>query len=219
MASVTATPDYGVASEGEKIVVTGEGFKANTAVTVAIPELGITEVLTTDYGGYFSTDKYAKHAGGVLTVAGATVPTAAQTLTIGAVTYTWRAAVTTTANEILIGDDAPACLANLKAAINLDTSLGAVYGSATVVHPTVHAGELTSTTLTLQAKTGGTGGNSLASTSTTTSWTFGGATLANGAAAGSTDPLSIRPETTKPFTVTATDGTNSASTSVKVWTK
>jgi hypothetical protein len=211
-ASLTLTPQSGGQPQavGEKLLIEGQDFKASTVVAVTLMEIGVTYSIASDAGGYFSSDAWAAKAGAKLTVTGNAV--AAETVTIGAVTYTWRASVTTTANEVLVGADAATSLANLKAAINLDTSLGAVYGSATVVHPTVHAGELTATTLTLQAKTGGTGGNSLASTETMTVGSFGGATFASGAAAGTTNPFVYMPESTRPITVSANDSNGNTAT-------
>lgn len=66
-------------------------------------------------------------------------PVAAQTITLGPTTYTFRAAVGATANEVLIGANASATYANLKAACNLEAGAGTLYGSATVLNPTVTA--------------------------------------------------------------------------------
>jgi len=113
----------------------------------------------------------------------ATIPTNNDTVTIGAVTYTFKTALSgggTVANEVLLGANAAAALTNLKAAINLTAGAGTTYGSGTVIHPTVVAGTLTATTLLLTAITAGTGGNSLVSTETSTHLSFAGGTFSGG---------------------------------------
>ena len=104
------------------------------------------------------------------------------TVTIDARTYTFKTALTPAANEVLIGTDAAASLANLKKAINRWGTPGTEYGAATTVHPTVEASTITSTTLLVLAKTPGTAGNAIVTTkvAVTLSWTAG--TLASGAA-------------------------------------
>ena len=221
MATVTCTPSE--ARIGQEVVVEGVDFTPSTLATMSISSPNgnqgiLASEANTDSSGAVATVDQANYAQTVLTVAGATIPTAAQTITIGAVTYTWRAAPTTVANEVKIGADAPTSLANLKAAINADAGSGSLYGSGTVVHPTVRAGIITGTTLALTAKTGGTGGNSLASTSTTTSWTFTGATFANGAAVTAIDPFHFIPSAPGIWTISVTDGSITASTTLKVFT-
>jgi hypothetical protein len=216
MATVTCTPSE--ARVGEEVVVEGKDFTPSTLATMTIKSpngnQGIySSEANTDASGEVATVDQANFAAATLTLTGNAV--AAETVTIGAVTYTFRTSVSTTANEVLIGATASATLDNLKSAINLDGS--AVYGSATVVHPTVHAGAKTATTLVLSAKTGGTGGNSLASTETMTNGSFGGATFANGAAVTAIDPFHFVPSVPGVYTVSVSDGTLSASTTLKVW--
>lgn len=217
MASLSYTPAQ--PSEGEVISVVGEGFAAATVVTISIPELGIQSEITTDIAGFFGTDDIADHALTTLTSTGVNV-TADDTVTIGAVTYTFKSAPTTGANEVKIGADAEASLANLKKAINLTGVSGTDYGSATVIHPTVTAGVATATTLKLFAKTGGTGGNSLASTEVATTLSFPGATFNSGTpgtAATGVSAMLFAPERPGTYLVKATDGTNTAQTNVQVW--
>jgi hypothetical protein len=60
---------------------------------------------------------------------------AAETVTIDGTVYTFRAAVSTTADEVLIGADANACAVNLAHAINATPAQsGTLFGSATVAH-------------------------------------------------------------------------------------
>lgn len=117
---------------------------------------------------------------GTLTSDG-TIPTANDTVTVGGVTYTFKASVTTTANEVDLGANAAEALANLKAAINADPAgSGTLYGSATVENPLVEATTLTSTTLVVQSKVTGAIGNLIPSTETSTHLSWGAATLASG---------------------------------------
>src|SRR3954468_18909774 len=99
------------------------------------------------------------YASGTVTSSGVNV-TANDTVTIGSVTYTFKASVTTTANEVLIGASAAATLSNLKDAVNKVTAgSGVTYGSLTVVNPDVVGTTLTTTVLTLVSKVPGTVGN------------------------------------------------------------
>jgi len=216
MATITATPSS--LSEGKPVVISGSGFDASTVVKVSVPALSFESEIVSDAAGFFGTDDIADHATALLT-SDATNVTADDTVVIGSVTYTFKAAPTTVANEVKIGADAAATLANLKKAINLTGVSGTDYGSATVIHPTVTASTLTATTLLLYAKTGGTGGNSLASTEGSTHLAFGDTVFAGGSAASGVSAVIITPNDEGTYTVTATDGTNSASTSFVVWTK
>lgn len=207
---------------GSQVILDGDGFAASTKVTVTIQE-GHGEVdtldIVTDASGSFSLADEADPAVTTLTSDGTNV-TANDTVTIGAVTYTFKAAVTTTANEVKIGADAAATLQNLKDAINL-TGTTAQYGSLTVIHPTVSAGAITATTLLLFAKTGGTGGNSLTSTEASTHLSFPGATFNSGtpgAAATGRNALVLTPSVPGVYTFSATDGTSTATATAQVFT-
>lgn len=119
---------------------------------------------------------------GTITASGVAV--AAETITIGGVVYTWRAAITAAspANEIKIGAAATNSLDNLKDAINGTSSVGAPgteYSQATVRHPHVTAGAKDATTLVV-ASTNTNSSGSLATTETMTNWAWGAATLSAG---------------------------------------
>lgn len=202
---------------GDAVAITGSGFLADTVVLVTIPEHGEAFETVSDAAGGISSDDLADRAIATLT-SDATNVTADDTVTIGAVTYTFKAAPTTGANEVKIGTTAALTLANLKAAINQTGTSGTDYGSGTVIHPTVTAGALTATTLRLYAKTAGTGGNSLTSTEASTHLAFGGVVFAGGAASTGVSALLYTPTQATPFTVNATDGTNTATATVRVWT-
>jgi hypothetical protein len=112
------------------------------------------------------------------------VAVAGETVSVGNVTYTWRAAITAAspANEIKIGAAATNSLDNLKDAINGTASVGAPgseYSQATKRHPNVTAGTKTATTLIIAATNTNADGV-LATTETMTNWAFTGATLSAG---------------------------------------
>lgn len=215
VAAITTTPAE--VQVGDTVDIDGTGFLPSTKITLSIVEHGETLETNSDASGEFNSQVIPAKAVGTLTSDGTNV-TAADTVVVGSVTYTFRASVGVTANEVLIGANASATLDNLKSAINADGNT-AVYGSATVVNPTVGAGAKTATTIVLFAKTGGTGGNALATTETSTHLSFGAATLGGGAAATGNNPLLFVPTGNVPFTVQATDGTNTATKTVRVFSE
>ncbi len=127
-------------------------------------------------------------ASGTLTFSG--VGTVADTITIGSVTYTLRAAPTTVANEVKIGATATETAANLVAAINGAAGSGTTYGSLTTAHPDVTA-SAAAAVVTVTAKNGGTAGNSIATTETGTGTSFGAAALAGGTVTPATRAIGI----------------------------
>jgi flagellar hook-basal body protein len=142
---------------------------------------------TTWGGGAFDVSDLAGGSVGVqatatLTVPAATQPTAGQTVTVGATTYTFAAAITgqSTADTVLIGPDVTHTLANLAGAINASTtngqSAGTTYGTGTVANTSVSATGSDATTVTLQAVQSGVAGNTIAASTT---WTGGGVTAAD----------------------------------------
>lgn len=120
----------------------------------------------------------AAAAAGTLTSTGVNV-TDGDTVTLGAVTYRFKDTMAQ-ANDVKRGSDAATTLANLKKAINATGTAGTEYFAGTVVHPTIIAGAITSTTLAVAARVKGTAGNSLASTETAATLSFGAAALAGG---------------------------------------
>lgn len=115
---------------------------------------------------------------GTLTAAG--VATDTQTIVVGGKTYTTQTALTNVDGNVLIGANAAATLANLKAAINLSAGAGTTYAAATTANPLVVANTLTATTLQIIARIAGAIGNLIGTTETQTNWSFGGAVLASG---------------------------------------
>lgn len=118
----------------------------------------------------------------VLTCDG-TVPTAADTVTIGGQVYTYRAAVGATANEVLLGAaGGTEAMTNLYNAINVGTGSGVTYGSATVANAYVTATNPTAATVKVTSKVPGTVANfiSCAEASTHLSWAGAATALAGG---------------------------------------
>lgn len=112
------------------------------------------------------------YAGGTI-VSDATVPTAADTVTVGGQVYTFRASVATTANEVKIELTAAATLQNLYDAINGTASAGV--GSLTVANPDVVAVAVSATVVTVKAKVPGTVGNFIPLTESGTHTSIGSA--------------------------------------------
>lgn len=218
MASLTLTPTE--ANVGQLVAVVGDDFAQSTKVTIKVVAPsnngGFESDITADAAGQVSSTDTADQAIALLTSNGTDV-SVNDTVTIGSLTYTFKAAPTTVAREVKIGGTAALSLANLKKAINLTGISGTDYGSATVIHPDVRAGDITATTLQLIAKVGGTAGNSLASTKVAATLSFGGATFSGGAAAGSIGTFRFAPTVPGLWRISATDGTDTATASLRVW--
>lgn len=120
---------------------------------------------------------------------------AAETVVVGGKTYTFRAALTPTANEVLIGGSATESHRNLKAAVNQEAGAGTLYAAATTQNPDVECTSATATTNVFAARYTGTAGNSIVSTETCANASFGGATFASGT--DSTATLAANAPTTK----------------------
>lgn len=118
---------------------------------------------------------------GTLTSTGVNV-TLGNTVTINGIVYTF---VTTpaAAYEVKRGASAAASLVNLKSAINADPNglATGLYGRDTEVNPYVAATTIAATTLLVQAKQYGVGGNSITTTEVAATLSWGAATLASGA--------------------------------------
>jgi hypothetical protein len=115
---------------------------------------------------------------GTLTSSG--VFTDTQTVVVGGKTYTTQTSLTNVDGNVLIGANAAATLANLKAAINLGAGAGTVYATAMTENAHVKATTLTATTLKVVSRVPGAIGNLIATTETQTNASWGGAVLASG---------------------------------------
>ncbi len=123
-----------------------------------------------------------------LTLAGNAV--ANETVTIGSTVYTWKASVTTTANEVKIGGTATVSCTNLVSAINATAAdSGTLWGSLTAAHPSVTAVRVSDTVvLTPNAANEGPNGNLIATTETMTNGSFAALTMTGGGATASAVP-------------------------------
>ncbi len=137
-------------------------------------------IATQTISGTITDYSSAVKASGTLTLTDVIV--ADETVVIDDKTYTFKATLTNTDGYVKLGADNSESLRNLVRAINLGSGAGSMYALATVVHPTVTAIQAGSNVVTITAKTGGTAGNSLATTETLTNGAFGAATLAGGVA-------------------------------------
>ena len=108
-------------------------------------------------------------ATGTLTFTG--VATAEDTVTIGGVVYTFKAAPAA-ANEVALGADASGSAANIAAVINGTDGLSNPHAA---VSASAAAG-----VVTVDARINGAGGNSITTTETSASASFGAATLESG---------------------------------------
>lgn len=103
------------------------------------------------------------------------------TVTIGSTVYRFKDTMAA-AYDVQIGADADASLLNLIKAINGSGTAGTHYYTGTVAHTQVTAAtSVTSNAFAVTAIYTGTGGNSIASTDTATTLSWGAATLASGA--------------------------------------
>jgi len=114
-------------------------------------------------------------------------PTATKTVTVGASTYTFVAALSGAANEVLVGANTSATLANLTNAVNAGPGAGVAYGVGTVANASVKAVSAASTVTftSIVSGVGGVGppltGNSIVSTTNDANLGFSnGATLSGG---------------------------------------
>lgn len=126
----------------------------------------------------------ATHATSVLT-SDATQPSAAETVTIGATVYTFRADPTA-AYDVRIGATVTQTLQNLRKAINATGAAGYDYGIGTLVHPDVVSSASDATTVTVWGRVAGTSLNTKATTETSAHLSWPDTTLGGGT--GASDP-------------------------------
>ena len=103
-------------------------------------------------------------------------PAATDTVTIGTTTYTYIA-VLASAYDVLVGGTRAASIANLVAAINDSGVEGTNYGTGTAAHTSVSAVDNVDDTVTVTARTPGSAGNSIPTTTSEVDITFGATTL------------------------------------------
>lgn len=107
-------------------------------------------------------------------------PSDGETITIGAIVYTWKDIVVS-ANDVFADVSFANAVDNLAAAINRTGTPGVEYGVGTVAHPQVTA-VAASPIVTVTSKEAGTPSNSIVTTETMTNgvWTNGDTTLLGG---------------------------------------
>jgi len=107
--------------------------------------------------------------------------TATKAVAVGGKTYTFVAALSGAANEVLIGGNTAATLSNLAAAVNGGAGAGVAYGVGTTANANVSA-SATASTVVFTALVAGVAGNAITSTTTDANQGFSnGGTLAGGA--------------------------------------
>lgn len=132
--------------------------------------------MTLYYG--FSADIADEFAGEVLTLTGNILNT--QTVTIGVKVYTFQDTLTDVDGNVHIGATASDTIDNLIAAINLGAGAGTDYATSMTLHPTVSAAAGAGDTMDATAKLGGTAGNSIATTETSGTASWGDTTMSGG---------------------------------------
>jgi len=120
----------------------------------------------------------ATAATGILTASGNFSNT--ETVTTGTKTYTFQTALTNVDGNVLIGASASDSLDNLIAAINLGAGSGTLYAAATTANGFVSAAAGAGDTMDVTALVAGSAANSTATTETSATASWGGATLSGG---------------------------------------
>lgn len=131
----------------------------------------LEQCLVTGYGGVRAT--------GSIVSSGVNVSNN-DTVTLDGITYTFKTALTPTAGEVLIGANAAASLQNLANAMWGLAAPGTTYATGTQQQYRVWPVGITSTTISLSAHLGGTGGNSIALAKSAAEITVSGANLSGG---------------------------------------
>ncbi len=199
------------------------GSTTTATLTVGLNTLNLTDGRATGFGTFAaplcfnngegvtingtSLTTNAVAAAGSITIT--TNPSAGNNVTINgpnaptAQTYTFRTSVGTTANEVLIGGSNAASAANLRAAINLDsTQCGSgppCFGSLTAANANVTAPSVSTNAVSLTAKCAGTAYNVAISDSTSNITETGMSGGTNGSTSGANFAIS---------TTASTDATN-----------
>jgi len=109
-----------------------------------------------------------------------------ETVTIDGKVYTFQSALTDVDGNVFIGADLENSLLNLLRAINLGAGSGSLYAASTTLHSTVSAIASDATTMTVQAKAAGPGGDAITTTEGAANASWGGATLSGGAVGATT---------------------------------
>lgn len=172
----------------QNVLLVGAASKEGETVTIGdyVFEIDTNSSVTAGRTAVNLSGSSAAAASLVLTLSGNAV--ADETVTIAGVVYTWKASVTTTANQVKVGATAAESIDNLVAAVTAAAGSGTLYGSATVVNPYMTAVR-SSSTLVATALVKGTAGNAyvMGETMTNGAWA-GGAVIP----AGGVDPTAAQ---------------------------
>jgi hypothetical protein len=160
-------------------------------IQVGVDAKGSVDLELSDYNELFLTFIVAALFSGGSVLAGTAATgvltsnanyAANEVVSIAGVPYTFKAALTAApgvANEILVGASEAASILNLASATNGGSGAGVTYGLPTAANPNVTA-IAAAHTLTVTADMPGTGGNTLATTTTGAHAAWGAATLTGG---------------------------------------
>jgi hypothetical protein len=133
-----------------------------------------------------TTPNNGTKAAGTLTSTGVNVSNG-DTVTLDGKVYTFQTVLTNVDGNVKIGASAALSLQNLFNAINRNAGVpGTDYAVLMSAHLTMDAITLTATTIVLNAKRTGTGGNALATTEVAVTLSFGSGTLTGGAISSTT---------------------------------
>jgi len=144
------------------------------------------------------------------------IPSNNDTITIDSITYTFQTTLTNYAYNVLIGANTSETIDNLILAITASTGVGVKYGTGTIAHTKVTTTKVNDTNLYIIAKTPGTIGNLISTTSMLTdtnskfnSTTLGTTTLGTDCLyANAIDQLYTAINTSKTENITITKNTN-----------
>lgn len=176
---------YGSQTEINLDVVASDGAGTTMLATAKLNGTAGNAIATTEtmangsWGAATLAGGTTGKATGTLTLTGNAVNN--ETVTVGAVTYTWKTALTGAANEVFVGALATNSIDNLIAAINGAAGEGTTYGTGTVYNPSATAVAGAGDTMDVTARAGGSAGNTIVTTETMTNGSWGAATLAGGA--------------------------------------
>lgn len=132
-----------------------------------------------------------------------------ETVVINGKTYTFKTVLSNTDGFIFIGASRIATLTNLAHAINLSGGTpGTDYAAATTIHPTVSAVDHLDGTITLRAKTAGSGGDALTLSETLAQGAFNPTSTLGGGAAAMTRVLDAKPFHGKMYVIAEYDDGN-----------
>jgi len=132
-----------------------------------------------------------RRAVGILTLGA--IPSNLDTVTVGAVTYTFETALTDTANFVLIGAAATNAIDNLIAAITNGAGEGTLYGTGTVANPLATAAVGAGDTMGATAVALGAAGNTVVTTASLADGSWADTTLLGGVSVVAGDVFFILP--------------------------